>query len=91
MIDDASLVGSPTSMQRATMHVKINGHGDHSDHGEHAEQHTQVYAKRWLILLIFVVLSASNSFQWIEYSIIQDVVMDFYGTASHTFSKSWQM
>lgn len=38
----------------------------------------QVYSMRWLVLGIFVAYSASNSVQWIQFSIISDVVTDYY-------------
>lgn len=38
----------------------------------------KVYKSRWLILFLFSMYSASNSMQWIEYSIIADVIVDFY-------------
>lgn len=39
----------------------------------------QVYKIRWFILALFVMYSASNSLQWIQFSIIADVVTEFYG------------
>lgn len=39
----------------------------------------QVYAIRWLVLGIFVAYSASNSAQWIQFSILSDVVTKYYG------------
>ncbi|KAJ0182814.1 hypothetical protein K1T71_002183 [Dendrolimus kikuchii] len=41
-----------------------------------------VYPIRWLVLFIFVLASASNSFQWVQYSIIQDAVVKYYGVTS---------
>ncbi|XP_050313603.1 uncharacterized MFS-type transporter C09D4.1-like [Anthonomus grandis grandis] len=38
----------------------------------------KVFKKRWAILAIYVLYSAANSFQWMEYSIIANVVMRFY-------------
>ncbi|XP_038208144.1 feline leukemia virus subgroup C receptor-related protein 2 isoform X2 [Zerene cesonia] len=43
-----------------------------------------VYAIRWLVLFIFVLYSASNSMQWVQYSIIQDTVVKYYGVTSIT-------
>ncbi|CAD6189913.1 unnamed protein product [Caenorhabditis auriculariae] len=39
---------------------------------------TRVFAKRWAILVIFILLSASNGAQWIEYSIIANIIAQFY-------------
>ncbi|XP_047984886.1 uncharacterized MFS-type transporter C09D4.1 isoform X3 [Leguminivora glycinivorella] len=37
---------------------------------------------RWVILLLFVMFSASNAMQWTQYTIISDVVSDYYGVPS---------
>ncbi len=42
------------------------------------ESETQIYFKRWIILMVFCLISGLNAFNWIEYSIIQDVVIVFY-------------
>lgn len=34
----------------------------------------KVYARRWLVLAIFTLYSASNALQWIQYSIIANVI-----------------
>ena len=39
---------------------------------------TRIYKKRWLILAIFVLYSASNAMQWVQFSIIQNVVTKYY-------------
>ncbi|XP_046430609.1 feline leukemia virus subgroup C receptor-related protein 1 isoform X3 [Neodiprion virginianus] len=39
---------------------------------------TKLYKKRWAILGIFVFYSASNAMQWIQYSIIANIVMKYY-------------
>lgn len=43
----------------------------------------QVYQIRWLILAIFVMFSASNAMQWIQYSIIADVICDYYNISTN--------
>ncbi|XP_013188527.1 uncharacterized MFS-type transporter C09D4.1 isoform X2 [Amyelois transitella] len=43
-----------------------------------------VYPIRWVVLFIFVFYSASNSMQWIQYSIIQDAVVKYYDVSSNT-------
>ncbi|GJQ67523.1 hypothetical protein Trydic_g8335 [Trypoxylus dichotomus] len=42
----------------------------------------EVYKIRWLILGIFVLYSASNAMQWIQYSIIANIITEFYGVSS---------
>ncbi|KYQ47928.1 putative MFS-type transporter C09D4.1, partial [Trachymyrmex zeteki] len=43
----------------------------------------KVYKKRWLILTLFVVYSASNAMQWIEYSIITNIVAKYYNVSDY--------
>ena len=42
----------------------------------------KVYNIRWFMLFLFVLYSMSNAFQWIQYSIIANVIMDYYGVES---------
>lgn len=46
----------------------------------------EVSPRRWFILGIFVIYSASNSMQWTQYTIIQDVVMRYYGVSGKQVS-----
>uniref|UniRef100_A0AC34G666 Uncharacterized protein n=1 Tax=Panagrolaimus sp. ES5 TaxID=591445 RepID=A0AC34G666_9BILA len=39
---------------------------------------TQIYKKRYFVLLMFILLSGSNSMQWIEYSIIAHIISHYY-------------
>lgn len=43
---------------------------------------TKIYTRRWLILMIFVLYSASNAMQWIQYSIISNIVEEYYHVTS---------
>ncbi|XP_024889434.1 feline leukemia virus subgroup C receptor-related protein 2-like [Temnothorax curvispinosus] len=42
----------------------------------------KVYKKRWLMLAIYMIYTGSNSSQWIEYSIITNIVTRYYGVSS---------
>lgn len=42
----------------------------------------KVYKIRWLVLGIFVLYSACNALQWIQYSIITDVIVKYYGVTT---------
>lgn len=42
------------------------------------ETETRIYKKRYFMLAMFIILSASNAMQWIEYSIIAHIVTEFY-------------
>lgn len=48
----------------------------------HQSTECRVYKKRWLILGIFVIYSMSNSMQWIQYSIIANVIEKYYSVPS---------
>ncbi|KAK7903885.1 hypothetical protein WMY93_016492 [Mugilogobius chulae] len=43
---------------------------------------TKLYKRRWLMLLIFCLYSMSNSFMWLQYSIISNIFMHFYSINS---------
>ena len=43
---------------------------------------TRVYKRRWGIQALFCLHSMSNSFQWIEFSILNDVFTRFYRVSS---------
>ena len=38
----------------------------------------KVYKKRWLMLIIYMIYAGSNCFQWIEYSIIANIVIRYH-------------
>lgn len=38
----------------------------------------KVYKKRWLILIIYMIYAGTNSSQWIEYSIITNIVTRYH-------------
>lgn len=40
---------------------------------------TRLYRRRWLMLVVFSTFSASNAVQWIQYSIISNIIAKFYG------------
>ncbi|XGW21165.1 hypothetical protein V3C99_004260 [Haemonchus contortus] len=48
---------------------------------EKSASEPRVYKKRWAILVMFILLSASNGAQWIMYSVIAQIVADFYGVS----------
>lgn len=49
-----------------------------------ATQTTRLYKRRWIIVLLFSFYSLSNSFQWIQYGIINNIFMRFYGVDAFT-------
>lgn len=45
---------------------------------------TRVFRRRWLMLLIFVLVFMTNAFQWIQFSIINNLITKYYGVESST-------
>ncbi|KAK9303050.1 hypothetical protein QLX08_005155 [Tetragonisca angustula] len=45
---------------------------------------TKVYKKRWLILALYILYTGMSNAQWIQYSIIANVVSRYYGVSSTT-------
>lgn len=48
---------------------------------------TKLYHRRWFMLFLFLSLSASNGFMWLEYSIISNIFMRFYNVEA--FAIDW--
>ncbi|KAF6200914.1 hypothetical protein GE061_005361 [Apolygus lucorum] len=42
------------------------------------DSETRAYKRRWPILMLFVILGIISGFQWIQMSIVQDVLVDYY-------------
>jgi hypothetical protein len=38
----------------------------------------KVYRRRWLMLVIFILVSMSSAFQWIQFSIINNLIMKYW-------------
>ncbi|CAH1369082.1 hypothetical protein MTP99_010570 [Tenebrio molitor] len=56
---------------------------DEEKHGPLPEiEKLKVYKIRWFILAIFVLYSTSNAMQWIQYSIIANVIVKYYGVST---------
>lgn len=48
---------------------------------------TRLYRRRWMIVLLFSCYSLCNSYQWIQYGIINNIFMKFYDV--DTFTIDW--
>ncbi|XP_041121781.1 feline leukemia virus subgroup C receptor-related protein 2-like isoform X1 [Polyodon spathula] len=48
------------------------------------EPTTRLYKRRWAIVFLFSAYSMCNSFQWIQYGIINNIFMKFYSVTSFT-------
>lgn len=42
----------------------------------------KVTRKRWLILTTYIIYDALSSLQWIQYSIIANIMMDYYNISA---------
>ncbi|VEN43635.1 unnamed protein product [Callosobruchus maculatus] len=42
----------------------------------------KVHNRRWVILIIYMIYTAISCFQWTEYSIITNLVVDYYGVSA---------
>ncbi|XP_069494147.1 choline/ethanolamine transporter FLVCR2 isoform X2 [Ambystoma mexicanum] len=54
---------------------------------EAPDQSIRLYRRRWLIVFLFSSYSLCNAFQWIQYSIISNIFMKFYGV--NAFAIDW--
>ncbi|XP_017306463.1 feline leukemia virus subgroup C receptor-related protein 2 isoform X2 [Ictalurus punctatus] len=48
------------------------------------QMETHLYKRRWLIVILFSSYSLCNSYQWIQYGIINNIFMKFYNVDSFT-------
>lgn len=48
---------------------------------ENGDTTIRMYKKRWLILFIYVLYSATNAMQWLEYCIIINIVKKYYNVS----------
>lgn len=44
----------------------------------------KVYKKRWFILILYILYTAIGQFQWVEYSIIKNIVQKYYNVSYTT-------
>lgn len=44
-----------------------------------AEAETKLYRRRWFMLFLFSTVLASNAFMWLQYGVISNIFMRFYG------------
>lgn len=55
-----------------------------SSENEKTEVVIKVYKRRWFVLFIFILYSAVNAFQWIQYPIIANIVTKYYNVSAQT-------
>ncbi|CAJ1077660.1 feline leukemia virus subgroup C receptor-related protein 1 isoform X1 [Xyrichtys novacula] len=59
-----------------------NGGGEEAEERDGKMPETRLYRRRFAVLTVFSLYSLVNAFQWIQYSIITNVFMSFYGVSS---------
>ncbi|XP_055603517.1 feline leukemia virus subgroup C receptor-related protein 2 [Uranotaenia lowii] len=79
VVADAYMPGSKSS---DLIKPPINGSSATLDKPALQPGEFRVYKRRWLVLAIFVMYSASNALQWIQYSIIANIVQKYYDITS---------
>lgn len=79
VVADAYMPGSKSS---DLIKPPINGSSATLDKPALPPGEFKVYKRRWLVLAIFVMYSASNALQWIQYSIIANIVQRYYNITS---------
>ncbi|XP_058836278.1 heme transporter FLVCR2 [Topomyia yanbarensis] len=79
VVADAYMPGSKSS---DLIKPSTNGSSATLDKPTLAPGEFKVYKRRWLVLAIFVMYSASNALQWIQYSIIANIVQRYYDITS---------
>ncbi|TUD52966.1 Feline leukemia virus subgroup C receptor-related protein 2 [Bagarius yarrelli] len=52
--------------------------------GPQGQMEIRLYKRRWLIVFLFSSYSLCNSYQWIQYGIINNIFMKFYSVESFT-------
>ncbi|XP_060907521.1 feline leukemia virus subgroup C receptor-related protein 1 [Labrus mixtus] len=58
------------------------GGGEEAEEKEGKMLETRLYRRRFAVLFVFSLYSSVNAFQWIQYSIITNVFMQYYGVSS---------
>jgi hypothetical protein len=61
--------------------VELTPIGEKSFHGGDVFK-CKVYKRRWLILLIFILLNIVSTSQWTQYAIINNIVIRYYHVKS---------
>ena len=42
---------------------------------------TRLSRRRWPMMFLFVLFSAFNAFQWVEFTIVPAIFMEYYGVS----------
>ncbi|XP_015602887.1 feline leukemia virus subgroup C receptor-related protein 2 [Cephus cinctus] len=44
----------------------------------------KTYPRRWVMLVLFIFYAACTAFQWIQYSIVTNIIMTYYGVSANS-------
>lgn len=70
-----------SKLSNLELNARDNCSGEKSKNVAHEEE-THIYRRRFFVLAIFCAHSAINSFQWIQYSSITNIIADYYGATN---------
>lgn len=82
----AGLNRAPSRVEMSEETQKLNPDGVRDDlYPSPVPIQTKVYRRRWLMLVIFILVSMSSAFQWIQFSIITNLIMKYTNYFIHFF------
>ncbi|KAG8448955.1 hypothetical protein GDO86_015865 [Hymenochirus boettgeri] len=60
----------------------VSNQSPENELGQQSEKVTKLYIRRWFIVLLFSSYSLCNAFQWLQYGIISNIFIQYYGVSS---------
>ncbi|XP_068110608.1 heme transporter FLVCR2 isoform X2 [Hyperolius riggenbachi] len=81
MVKDGALTGEFQASVDELGSQNLVGNGDGPIKAG-ADLVTKLYARRWLMVTLFSSYSLCNSFQWLQYGIISNIFIQYYGVSS---------
>uniref|UniRef100_A0A667YB80 Choline/ethanolamine transporter FLVCR1 n=1 Tax=Myripristis murdjan TaxID=586833 RepID=A0A667YB80_9TELE len=72
----------PPDEKQAMLPNGAGGGGDTAEEEEGKPLETKLYCRRFAVLTVFSLCSMVNAFQWIQYSIIANVITHYYGISN---------
>ncbi|XP_028252814.1 choline/ethanolamine transporter FLVCR1 [Parambassis ranga] len=79
---DTEKEAPPPDEREAMLPNGERGGGEAEEEEEEQTLQTRLYLRRFAVLTVFSLYSLVNAFQWIQYSIITNVFMRYYGVSS---------
>lgn len=49
---------------------------------KNSNEETKLYKRRWLILFLYILYATVTGVQWVQYSIIANIVTKYYGVSA---------